>query len=250
MGPSAMAPSTMAPSTMGPSTMAPSTMAPERVDGAEEGPAAADASKSLEELRNLFDSLDKDHDGKVTGKEWGKKVKENQTLLAKYFGGSTLKEIGSAFKRIDTDGNASLSWDEFVAAAGEGAGGGVRADDELSDASALTPSIFIGPASSNGPPPSGQRSLMESPPGQETIPEDPFQLWGPPDDDSEAGPAGNSPVSWKAGIADYADFESAAAAADTPEEKLLQTYLQLSKVLRSLESARVIDAPEARRGYR
>ena len=75
-------------------------------------------SKGLAELRNLFDSLDKDHDGKVTGQEWGKKVKEHQTLLAKYFGGSTLKEIGSAFKRIDTDGNASLSWDEFVAAAG------------------------------------------------------------------------------------------------------------------------------------
>jgi hypothetical protein len=72
----------------------------------------------LEELRNLFDSLDKDHDGKVTGQEWGKKVKEHQTLLAKYFGGSTLKEIGGAFKRIDTDGNASLSWDEFVAASG------------------------------------------------------------------------------------------------------------------------------------
>ena len=70
------------------------------------------------ELRQLFDTLDVDHDGKVTGQEWGKKVKQNQTLLAKYFGGNTLKEIGSAFKRIDTDGNASLSWEEFVAAAG------------------------------------------------------------------------------------------------------------------------------------
>merc|ERR1719451_135252 len=83
-----------------------------------EGPAADDASKGLEELRNLFDSLDKDHDGKVTGKEWGKKVKENQSLLSKYFGGSTLKEIGSAFSRIDADGNKSLSWEEFVVAAG------------------------------------------------------------------------------------------------------------------------------------
>merc|ERR1719240_1353034 len=54
----------------------------------------------------------------VTAEVWGKKVRENQTLLSKYFGGSTLKEIGSAFKRIDADGNASLSWEEFVAAAG------------------------------------------------------------------------------------------------------------------------------------
>ena len=85
---------------------------------AELAPEATDASKGLEELRKLFDALDQDHDGNVTGREWGKKVKENQALLAKYFGGSTLKDIGSAFKRIDTDGNASLTWEEFVAAAG------------------------------------------------------------------------------------------------------------------------------------
>merc|ERR1719183_2423932 len=76
------------------------------------------AEKGVEELRKLFDTLDKDGDGKVTGQEWGKTVKEHQALLSKYFGGSTLKEIGSAFKRIDTDGNASLSWAEFAAAAG------------------------------------------------------------------------------------------------------------------------------------
>merc|ERR1719181_1581156 len=79
---------------------------------------SADTAKGVEELRKLFETLDKDNDGKVTGQEWGKKVRENRTLLAKYFGGSTLKEIGSAFKRIDSDGNASLSWEEFVAAAG------------------------------------------------------------------------------------------------------------------------------------
>ena len=45
-------------------------------------------------------------------------MKENQVLLSRYFGGSTLKEIGQAFKRIDVDGSASLSWEEFVAAAG------------------------------------------------------------------------------------------------------------------------------------
>ena len=67
----------------------------------EELPSANEVvAKGLEELRNLFESLDKDHDGRVTGQERGKKVKENRTLLAKYFGGSTLKEIGSTFKRI------------------------------------------------------------------------------------------------------------------------------------------------------
>lgn len=90
----------------------------------EAGDASADAGKAslsaegLEELRKLFDTLDKDQDGKVTGQEWGKKVHENQELLSKYFGGSTLKEVGSAFSKIDTDASKSLTWDEFVAAAG------------------------------------------------------------------------------------------------------------------------------------
>ena len=83
-----------------------------------EGKPAAVSAEGLEELRKLFDTLDKDKDGNVTGQEWGKKVKEQQELLSKYFGGSTLQEIGSAFKRIDADGNKSLTWEEFVAAAG------------------------------------------------------------------------------------------------------------------------------------
>jgi Ca2+-binding EF-hand superfamily protein len=91
-----------------------------RAPAAAPEPELPDAGKGLTELRGLFDSLDKDHDGKVTGQEWGKKVKENQALLAKYFGGSTLQEIGSAFSRIDADGNKSLSWEEFVEAAGLG----------------------------------------------------------------------------------------------------------------------------------
>ena len=45
-------------------------------------------------------------------------MKEHETRLSNYFGGSALKEIGSAFKRVDTDSHASLSWEEFVVAAG------------------------------------------------------------------------------------------------------------------------------------
>ena len=74
----------------------------------------------LAELRSLFDSLDKDGDGNVSGKAWVQKIEENQVLLSKYFGGTTLDEIGMALVRMDVDGNASLSWDEFVAAAGLG----------------------------------------------------------------------------------------------------------------------------------
>jgi len=109
-----------------------STPAPEPADNkpaatllsGEAGDASPEADKpdaspeGLEELRKLFDTLDKDNDGNVTGQEWGHKVTENKELLSKYFGGSTLKEIGSAFSRIDADGNKSLTWDEFVVAAG------------------------------------------------------------------------------------------------------------------------------------
>jgi len=68
------------------------------------------------ELRELFNKMDKDGNGKVSGKEWGKAVGANRELLAKYFGGSTLVEIGSAFKRLDTDNSGTLTWDEFEAA--------------------------------------------------------------------------------------------------------------------------------------
>jgi Ca2+-binding EF-hand superfamily protein len=105
--------------------------------------SALAGESTIEELRKLFDSLDKDGDGNVTSQEWGKKVRENQALLSKYFGGSTLKEIGSAFRRIDADGNASLSWEEFIAAAGlarpvvqPGKGGGQSEEQMRAEATA------------------------------------------------------------------------------------------------------------------
>lgn len=66
------------------------------------------------ELCELWNTLDKDGDGKVTGKEWGSKVYQNQDIMKKYFGGSTLSEIGRAFNRINANNDDSLTWDEFV----------------------------------------------------------------------------------------------------------------------------------------
>jgi Ca2+-binding EF-hand superfamily protein len=65
------------------------------------------------ELKNLWDSLDQDMDGKLSSKEWGSKVWQNKEAMAKFFGGSDMASIGRAFGRIDQDGNDSLSWDEF-----------------------------------------------------------------------------------------------------------------------------------------
>jgi len=71
------------------------------------------------ELKALFETIDKDADGKVTSKEWGRAVGANKELMAKYFGGSSPGQIGRAFKRIDIDGNGTLSWDEFLSTATE-----------------------------------------------------------------------------------------------------------------------------------
>ena len=66
------------------------------------------------ELKDLWETIDKDGDGKVSGKEWGSAVYKNQDILKKYFGGSSLKEIGQTFNRIDADNSDSLTWEEFV----------------------------------------------------------------------------------------------------------------------------------------
>jgi len=67
------------------------------------------------QLKALFEVLDADHDGRVTAKEWGRAVSKNQTLMSKYFGGSSLRAIGQAFSRLDVDRSGDLSWAEFVA---------------------------------------------------------------------------------------------------------------------------------------
>jgi hypothetical protein len=38
------------------------------------------------ELKAIWDTIDKDGDGEVTGKEWGSAVYKNQDLMKKYFG--------------------------------------------------------------------------------------------------------------------------------------------------------------------
>jgi len=78
---------------------------------------AMSTEEGYAELHALFATLDKDGDGTVTSKEWGKAVTRNKVLLAKYFGdaNSSPKEIGQAFRRLDIDGSGDLSWEEIEA---------------------------------------------------------------------------------------------------------------------------------------
>jgi Ca2+-binding EF-hand superfamily protein len=67
-------------------------------------------------LEKLFHSIDVDGDGEVTRKEWQDALKEFGDDLRTTFG-HTVDDIDAVFDKFDTDGNGTLSWDEFQAAA-------------------------------------------------------------------------------------------------------------------------------------
>ncbi len=50
--------------------------------------------------------------------EWGDGVAKHKDVIAKFFGGATIEEIGRQFARIDANNDEKLSWDEMLAAAG------------------------------------------------------------------------------------------------------------------------------------
>ena len=99
---------------------------------------ALSTAEGRAEFKILFDSLDADGDGAVSSKEWGRGVGRNKAIMQRYFGGATVGEVGRMFSKINTDGDAKLTWAEWCAAVGvddEDVGGaglvvtGVRVDD-------------------------------------------------------------------------------------------------------------------------
>jgi Ca2+-binding EF-hand superfamily protein len=71
------------------------------------------------ELKALFDALDKDDDGSVASKEWYNSVRKNLKQLKKYFGGSSVRQVSMAFKKLDSNGDNTVTWAEFTAAVAE-----------------------------------------------------------------------------------------------------------------------------------
>merc|ERR1712070_1061132 len=69
------------------------------------------------ELRAVFDKIDRDDNGKVSCREWGRFTWKDKDLVTKYFGGGNCREIAQLFGKLDANNNDSLSWDEFTAGA-------------------------------------------------------------------------------------------------------------------------------------
>ena len=61
---------------------------------------------------------DLNQDGVISVQEWGDGVAKHKDVIAKFFGGATIEEIGRQFARIDANNDEKLSWDEMLAAAG------------------------------------------------------------------------------------------------------------------------------------
>ena len=80
--------------------------------------AALKTEDGRAELKALFDSLDANQDGVISVQEWGDGVAKHKDVIAKFFGGATIEEIGRQFARIDANNDEKLSWDEMLAAAG------------------------------------------------------------------------------------------------------------------------------------
>merc|ERR1711871_1481725 len=59
-------------------------------------PEAMQKDESKAALKEIFDKMDKDGNGKVSSKEWGSKVGQNMVILGKHFGGATPAEVGQA----------------------------------------------------------------------------------------------------------------------------------------------------------
>ena len=66
-------------------------------------------AESAAELKALFDSLDKNGDGKVNSKEWGEGAAANKPLLDKHFGGANPATISQAIPDGDADSHGPNS---------------------------------------------------------------------------------------------------------------------------------------------
>lgn len=67
-------------------------------------------------LKAFWDKLNKNADGVIDGKEWGKVVGAHLDEFKSWFPGENAQEIGTYFNKADMNEDDKISWSEFVAA--------------------------------------------------------------------------------------------------------------------------------------
>merc|ERR1719230_123775 len=78
----------------------------------------ADPGRSAE-LRAVFGNMDKDSNGQIDTKEWGRIMSNPKVLavLKRHFGqDATVEEVGRAFKIIDVDSSGTIEFEELISA--------------------------------------------------------------------------------------------------------------------------------------
>jgi len=67
-------------------------------------------------LKAFWDKLNKNADGVIDGKEWGKVVGAHLEEFKSWFPGETARDIGTYFNKADMNDDDKVTWSEFVAA--------------------------------------------------------------------------------------------------------------------------------------
>jgi len=64
-------------------------------------------------LKKVFFSMDKDGNGAVDSKEWGRQLGKFKEALGEFFSGCSIKDLGRKFNEIDANHDGRLTWDEI-----------------------------------------------------------------------------------------------------------------------------------------
>jgi len=69
--------------------------------------------QDLSDLQKVYMQMDKDGDGFVDSKEWGRQLGQFKEQLGEFFMGMSIPELGKMFNEMDKDHDDKISWDEI-----------------------------------------------------------------------------------------------------------------------------------------
>jgi hypothetical protein len=79
--------------------------------------ASLQTKEGQDEMRALFDRLDKNKDGRVDAREFIKVIRKEPEVFDRYFGQDVAElGVGAAFRQLDQDDSNAITWEEFSTA--------------------------------------------------------------------------------------------------------------------------------------